>query len=224
MSWGEFRDRTSLANPGGQGLFDLITAQEERLRAVEDTQRHDRDQWKRQINSLQEELTEVKLDINGYRDIRRRFWDFYKRDVHGLSEFRHTEATRIGNAKAHAGDVVADAALWRQDRRRDHLCFTEIYGLRFDEVLEWQAEASENSLFLLLNAHACLAANRLDISAAFRSAFRNLIVRVQESWLQPPSKAEPGSPLRYAYDIFVLEYNADIERLNPPPWLRVKIG
>lgn len=70
-----------------------------------------------------------------YLDIRRRFFDIYRRDIKHPKEKKSMKAIRDGNAAAHNSDAMADAILFECNKNTDWTTFRELYGLDADQVL-----------------------------------------------------------------------------------------
>lgn len=93
---------------------------------------------KRQLAFLNSRTDTLRQLSDGYLDIRRRFFDIYRRDRKHPKEKKSTKTIRDGNAAAHDGDAVADAFLFERDKRTDRTTFRELYGLEADQVLQYR--------------------------------------------------------------------------------------
>ena len=103
----------------------------EKPRKVLESHQEEHNETKRQLKTLRQLL-------EGYLDIRRRFFDLYRRDIKHLKENKSTNAIREGNSAAHDGDAVGDAFLFECDKRTDRTLFRELYGLDVDQVLHFR--------------------------------------------------------------------------------------
>ncbi|KAL8905248.1 MAG: hypothetical protein Q9207_002757 [Kuettlingeria erythrocarpa] len=219
MQWGSYGNLPLIANPAGQSWVDHDTQREERHQSTQLTLRS----LQNQIFGINKELLELRMDSNGYKNIRRRFFAVYYRDVLGLPEYRGDPHIQEGDQKAHAGDVLADALLFRKDSRHDHSVFQDIYGMHFTAVLQWRESTSVTTIFDILNAHGSLVANQYEISPAFRNAFRDLLRRIEPNFGHDPYEAAHGTSVHFALDVFVRAYTVELTRHNPPSWLRVNL-
>jgi hypothetical protein len=81
------------------------------------------------ITDLQNRVQALSLASAGYRKIRNRFIDVYRRDVrHDLDNQGRDNIAGVNEA-AHHADAVADASLYTSRERTDETVLFEIYGL-----------------------------------------------------------------------------------------------
>lgn len=84
----------------------------------------------RQLKFLNSGVDTLRQHSEGYLDIRRRFFDVYRRDIKHLKEKTSTKAIQP--------PVVADAFLFKCDKRTDRTLFRELYGLDADQILHYR--------------------------------------------------------------------------------------
>lgn len=72
---------------------------------------------------------------DGYLDIRERFLEVFKRDVLKWSQ-SSSNLIAVGNARAHAGDCIVDAELYRLGRRDDEDTMIRLYGMSSMKIQE----------------------------------------------------------------------------------------
>ena len=89
------------------------------------------------IKGLEGRVLSLTTSSQGYRDIRKRFFDTYKRDVKKMPGFTGSKAISEGNVRAHEGDVLSDALLFQIEKRTDRSIFAELYGLDYQQVLDF---------------------------------------------------------------------------------------
>ena len=90
----------------------------------------------KEIIALKGCVGRLSQNLDGYRCIRRQFLDIYRRDVKDDQALKGSPAIKAGNAKAHGGDALADAALFKHDHRTDTRLYRDLYGLEYRQVLE----------------------------------------------------------------------------------------
>ena len=122
----------------------LTAKDEETTTAIEHLTAKD-EQKTAQLKEHQNEVTLLKGQVGrliqsseGYRAIRRRFLDVYQRDIKGIKEFKGSKAIQTGNLRAHEGDALGDAVLFNHDGRSDSYLYRELYGLDFEQVLNFR--------------------------------------------------------------------------------------
>ena len=86
------------------------------------------------VTDLQHHVKDLKLASEGYRRIRNRFINVYRRDV--LGQVTHQEHQQIsdGNNAAHGGDAVTDASLYTSNERHDEGVLIGLYGLSANQI------------------------------------------------------------------------------------------
>ena len=88
--------------------------------------------------SLEGRVTNLSLVSEGYLDIRMRFLDNYNKKVKHNPAFQKTSSIEIGNLRAHGGDAVVDATLFRDNKRlQDPETYEELYGVEHSKTLEY---------------------------------------------------------------------------------------
>lgn len=110
----------------------------ERQGMILENVRKELESHKRQLEFLNPRMDTLRQLSEGYLDIRRRFFDIYRRDIKHPKEKKSTKAIRDGNAAALDSDAVADAFLFECDKRTDRTTFRELYGLDADQVLHYR--------------------------------------------------------------------------------------
>ena len=88
------------------------------------------------IDSLEERVRSLTTTSDGYLEIRRRFYDTYKRDIKGNTKFRHTAAIQTGDKVAHGGDVLTDAIIFDRDGGGDVSIQRELYNSKSDKDIQ----------------------------------------------------------------------------------------
>jgi hypothetical protein len=82
--------------------------------------------------NLEHRLDLVIRSCRGYRRIRHRFLEVYRRDIMG-SIYEH-EKIDLGNQAAHHGDAIIDAALYLSGERVDEHVLVNVYGLSSSQI------------------------------------------------------------------------------------------
>ena len=137
--------------------------------------------------------------------IRRRFIDYFKRDVLKLPEYQPTDTIKAGNEIAHHGNAISDAYLFKHDNRMDFQTYSHLYGFQFPQVLKYCPKFScilfnkkltisvnngiDGGIFSVLNAYATLLmqnAEGKEISSELERAFRNFITLAENSYPLKP--------------------------------------
>ena len=183
------------------------------------------DEHQRQISSLESRVRQLVQSSEGYLSTRRRFLDVYKRDIKAMNELKGSKAIREGCRTAHEGDALGDAVLFDRDQRTDRSIYRELYGLDYLQVLDFrtytdgsfnmlcqkltisiESASDDRGLFLVLNAHATMVVQGKPFPDDLKVAFNSFLAKVEEYWLQPPTK-EPNTPLGSAYYTFWKKFN-----------------
>jgi hypothetical protein len=87
------------------------------------------------VTDLQHHVKDLKLASEGYRRIRNRFLNVYRRDVLGhVTHQEHQQISDGNNAAAHGGDAVADASLYTSGERHDEGVLIKLYGLSANQI------------------------------------------------------------------------------------------
>ncbi|KAL9026720.1 MAG: hypothetical protein Q9196_004653 [Gyalolechia fulgens] len=163
-------------------------------------------QAQKQISSLESRVSVLVQTSEGYLSARRRFLDVYKRDIKVMEELKGSKAIREGNIIPHEGDALGDAALFHRDQRTDRRIYRELYGLEYQQVLDYHSVSDDAGLFLVLNAHATMVAQGNPVPDDLKVAFDSFLAKVEQDWPQAPTK-EPNSPLGSAYYSFWKKFN-----------------
>ena len=77
----------------------------------------------------------LEANVQGYRDIRNRFIDTFRRDILSDKTACGMGSIHVGNARAHGGDCVTDAQLFEEGGRSDPQIMELIYGVSTETVL-----------------------------------------------------------------------------------------
>lgn len=142
-----------------------------------------------------------------------------------MEELKSSKVIREGNIIAYEGDALRDAVLFNCDQRTDRIIYRELYGLDYQQVLDFciytdglfnkscqklticiNSANDDGRLFLILNAHATMVARGNPLPNNLKVAFNSFLAKVEEYWLQPPTK-EPNTPLGSAYYSFWKKFN-----------------
>ena len=115
----------------------LMARDEKRASQISEHQKQISEHQK-QISSLESRVSLLTQSSEGYLSIRRRFLDVYKRDIKAMEELKGSKAIRKGNTIAHEGDALGDAMLFVRDQRTDRSIYRELYGLDFQQVLDFR--------------------------------------------------------------------------------------
>ncbi|KAM0797820.1 hypothetical protein BDR22DRAFT_891869 [Usnea florida] len=94
----------------------------------------------------------------------------------------------------------------RRDERTDLRTYRELYGLCYQQVLDYSSKVDDEGLLLVLNAHGTMVAQGKSISNDLKDSFNCFIGQVEEFWLQRPTE-HPNSPLSSAYHLFWKKFN-----------------
>jgi TolA-binding protein len=148
---GEAGGRSTYGNQWGRELLEERHDMKERMKRLEDkvtSLQHNVTDLQHNVTDLQRQNTcrqnenadlqrhvkDLKLASEGYRKIRNRFINVYRRDV--LGHMTHQEHQQIGdgNNAAHGGDAVADASLYTSGERRDEGVLIQLYGLSASQI------------------------------------------------------------------------------------------
>jgi len=155
------------------------------------------------IDQLRAEVRVLRASAEGYVQIRARFIENFRKHVLNEAPI-NPNIIRTGNVAAHEGDAVADALLYRTERRSDQHIFRLLYGFTHDEVLK--LEALSNFIAIrVINKFGTLNSNfdpikippHRDLHPNITSAFnRWLAVQIDDL---SKSSDDQGNPLGHAY-------------------------
>ena len=90
--------------------------------------------FQRHITDLQHHVRDLRLASDGYRRIRNRFINVYRRDVLGHATHQEYQQISDGNNAAHGGDAVTDASLYTSGERYDEDVLIRLYGLSARQI------------------------------------------------------------------------------------------
>jgi hypothetical protein len=132
--YGEAGGRSTYGNQSGRELLEDRHDMKERMKRLEDKLKRLEDKLTKETTSRQNDIKDLRLASEGYRRIRNRFINVYRRDV--LGHVTHQEYQQIsdGNNAAHGGDAVTDASLYTSGERHDEDVLIELYGLSANQI------------------------------------------------------------------------------------------
>jgi hypothetical protein len=128
-------------NLAGRGLLEERHEMRERMRELEDNMQNTRTELQTmetklqtQITSLEHHVTDLTLSSEGYRKLRDRFLNVYRRDMLENTDRQGYKKISEGHKAAYHGDAIADASLYTSGRRVDERILTELYGLTANQI------------------------------------------------------------------------------------------
>ena len=129
-NYGEAGGRSTYGNQSGRELLEDRHDMKEMMKRLE----AEVGGLRNEVGGLRNEVKDLKLASEGYRRIRNRFINVYRRDV--LGHVTHQEYQQIsdGNNAAHGGDAVTDASLYTCGERHDEDVLIELYGLSASQI------------------------------------------------------------------------------------------
>jgi hypothetical protein len=86
------------------------------------------------ITDLEHHVQVLTLASEGYRKIRHRFLEVYRRDVLDDVDRQGRKKIGEGNEAAHDGDAVTDALLYTSGERHDEGILIDLYGLGASQI------------------------------------------------------------------------------------------
>lgn len=152
LEMGQSGESIVCGNDKGHGILTKLDEHGEKLERQDiilENMKNELKSHKRQLEFLNPRMDTLRQLSEGYLDIRRRFFDVYRRDMKHPKDKKSTKAIRDGNAAAHDGDAVADAFLFECDKRTDRTTFRELYGLDADQVLHYRTHLPFPTLCLV---------------------------------------------------------------------------
>jgi len=87
------------------------------------------------VADLQYRVKVLTQTSEGYRKIRRRFLEVYRRDILNEVDRQGFKIISEGNEAAHDGDVVTDASLYTPGEQHDEKVLVDLYGLTASQIL-----------------------------------------------------------------------------------------
>ena len=127
---GFVRDRRTYGNERGVALLEnLQKVLESNDKLLARVSRLEGD-----VSTLEGRVHTLTDSSEGYRAIRSRFLDTFRRDVRGETSYGGTETIKQGNLRAHGGDCLADASLYTIGRRHDPDLLVDVYGLDHNQI------------------------------------------------------------------------------------------
>ena len=128
--YGEAGGRSTYGNQSGRELLEDRHDMKERMKRLEDKPtglQNENADFRHRIGNLE-------LASEGYRKIRNRFINVYRRDVLGYVTHQEYQQISDGNNAAHGGDAIADASLYTSRERYDEDVLIELYGLSANQI------------------------------------------------------------------------------------------
>ena len=129
--YGAAGEKITYGNLGGRELLEEKHSLEERMKRLEDGQANLKTEianHKTEISYLQDRVNALTLASEGYRKIRHRFLEVYRRDIRGDFDSQGRQKIGEGNEVAHEGDAVTDAGLYTSGERIDEDVLIDLYG------------------------------------------------------------------------------------------------
>jgi hypothetical protein len=103
---------------------------------------------------LHRRLDLVIRSCKGYRRIRHRFLEVYRRDIMGSIRDEGYKTIDIGNQAAHHGDAIIDAALYLSGERVDEHVLVNVYGLSAYQIhLCCKGQTSLSKFYTYVHSH-----------------------------------------------------------------------
>ena len=150
----------------------------------------------RQIESLNIQIRQLKDASTGYREVRHRFLDVYRRNLRNLANPHISARTRAGNQRTHAGDCVTDGALYENEERDDDLVFVYIYNLTYQKV-QLLAQHKNNTAIERINEFGTWEVDKdINIPNKVKTAFSQFCLEVCDHPSKNLDHYEAGEPLR----------------------------
>ena len=188
-------EREVYGNQSGINLLQQSEKLAQVSRQIEDLQAQDRNQA-RQIQALQDQTRQLQDASLGYRQIRHRFLDVYRRDVRRITSPQTFTSIRSGNLRAHAGDCVTDAELYASGERDDAHIFVHIYGLDYQKVRQLAASRNETAIQALNDYGTHEADTESTIPENVRAAFTHFCNQLSDQPSKSLDRYEPSEHYR----------------------------
>jgi hypothetical protein len=132
--YGEAGGRSTYGNQSGRELLEDRHDMKERMKRLEDKLTKETTSLQNKITNLEHHVKDLQLASEGYRRIRNRFINVYRRDVLGHATHQEYQQISDGNNAAHGGDAIADASLYTSRERYDEDVLIELYGLSANQI------------------------------------------------------------------------------------------
>lgn len=132
-----FGDGFALGNYKGLTLLESVDSLKRDVKRIDSEvkQLKAENQAKEEIvHENRQQIELLKQSSEGYLKIRKRYLDFYKRDILRINPT--TSDILSGNAAAHHGDAVTDATLYSIHHRSDQEVYRQLYGFGYKTVLK----------------------------------------------------------------------------------------
>ncbi len=128
------------SNSQRHGILADLEDLKERVALLESKDKENSSELKdnrRETEVLKRRVEVLETACEGYRRIRRRFFDTYKRDILRLPHVLVSRDLHTGNEAAHEGNVVIDADIYDTESRNDLYVFQNLYGLEVGQVMKY---------------------------------------------------------------------------------------
>ena len=146
--YGAMGEITTYGNPKGLSLLESLYDNLERTKRLEseisqlklrdDSQQAEINSHQAQINSQQARINTLEEASQGFRDIRNRFLETYKRDWYDTPDQQSHVPIQQGNTSAHGGNAAVDSLLYTDPflsaGRSDERVYVSLYGLTPNQV------------------------------------------------------------------------------------------
>ena len=135
--YGAAGERTTYGNPLGRELLEDRHDMKEMMKRLEgkvNKMEEEIANSKAQITDLQHRVKVLTVASEGYRNIRHRFLDVYRRDILRDLDKQGLKYVGVGNAVAHEGDAITDAELYTSGDRHDEPVLIDLYGLKATQI------------------------------------------------------------------------------------------
>jgi hypothetical protein len=136
--YGGAGDITTYGNPAGRTLLEERHDMKELMKRLDTQQMKMETQitdLQHRVGDLQHRVKILTQSSEGYRKIRRRFLEVYRRDILGEADSQGLQRIGDGNQAAHNGDAVADASLYKSGEKYHEKVLVNLYGLTADQIL-----------------------------------------------------------------------------------------
>jgi hypothetical protein len=136
--YGGAGEKTTYGNLAGRTLLEERYEMKEMMKEMRTKQKEMMTEWKEmktQITDLRHRVKTLTQTSEGYRKIRHRFLQVYRRDILMEIDRQGLEIIGEGNVAAHDGDAVADASLFNPGKQYYERILVDLYGLTASQIL-----------------------------------------------------------------------------------------
>jgi hypothetical protein len=137
--YGDAGEIVTYGNLAGRELLKEINEKREMFKRfegmIEKLEKRDADKEFRivdlehHVSDLQGHIKTLSQASKGYREVRHRFLEVYRRDFLGGINRQGHKKIGTGNEAAHNGDAITDAYLYTSGERHDETVLVDLYGL-----------------------------------------------------------------------------------------------